>query len=116
MRISPASCHMVPRATARSCPGTADEHDIGPDWPVSCLSAAIGNLVFSALARALSDQFSPIVLTAGDVAGLYRDGELASLPGIGSAHLAGIERGLFVAGLITRRDRPRRFWGEVGRR
>lgn len=114
MRISPASYHMVPRATARSCPGTSDEHDISPDCPVRCLSAAIGHPAFPALTRALSDQFPARVPTAGDVAALYRNGELAALPGIGPRHLAGIERGLFIAGLITRRDQLRRLRGKAG--
>lgn len=113
MRILPAS-HMVPRATARSCP--AGEHDISPDCPVRCLSAAIGHPAFPALTRALTDQSPVRVPTIGDVAASYRNGELAALPGLGPRHLAGIERGLFIAGLITRRDRPRCPRGKAGRR
>lgn len=112
MRILPASYHMVPRAAARPCP--AGEHDISPDCPVRCLSAAIGHPAFPAPARALTDQLPVRVPTIGDVAAWYRNGELAALPGIGPRHLAGIERGLFIAGLITRRDRLRRLRGKAG--
>jgi len=52
-----------------------------------------------------------------DVLSQYRSGELASLPGIGPRRFAAVERGLFIAGLITRRDRPaRRLSGKAASR
>jgi len=110
MRISPSSYHLVPRTRARSsCPGTAEEHEIGLECPIRCLTAVVPAPALDELTRAVSPRSaSQRVLTVADVLALYRDGDLARLPGIGPRRMTRIEDGLLIAGLITRRARPRR--------
>ncbi len=118
MRVSPVSYHVVPRAWSWCGCGAADEHETGPGCPIRCLDTVIPARVLDRVVLALSQESaSPRPVTVADVLSQYRSGELASLPGIGPRRFAAVERGLFIAGLITRRDRPaRRLSGKAASR
>jgi hypothetical protein len=111
MGISPSSYHMVPRTLAgrsasSSFAGPADEHDIKPDGPIACLMTVIPGPALRALIGAVNGRCPSCLFTVADVLVLYRAGELAELPGPERRGYPGIQNGLFIAGLITRSDRP----------
>lgn len=110
MRISPSSYHTVPRTERRrtadpSFTALAADHEITPGCLIGCLKTVIPGRVFRALAHALADRRPPRVLTVAGLLALYRTGELAGLPGIGRCRYASIQNSLYIAGLITRKDR-----------
>jgi hypothetical protein len=73
-----------------------------PGCPIDCLRLDIPTAAFNALARAYGASFPPPV-TAGDVAGLYRQGRLSEICSLGPRRIAQIEAGLTAAGLIGAR-------------
>lgn len=87
-----------------------DSGRIMPECPVDCLLAVISARVVNRLARADGRHGQPAApcgapATVADVIGLYRQGRLGQIPGLGVKAITEIEAGLVFAGLSLKSGR-----------
>lgn len=86
--------------TTAHSPHVATGHvgPISPDCPIDCLHTVLSAVAFNQLARCYGSPFNP-PQTVGDVLELYRQGQLASIAGLGTRRIGEIEASLIFAGL-----------------
>jgi len=73
---------------------------ITPECPVDCLLPLLSRITFNTLARAYDAPFDP-PSTVADVVGLYQQGQLSQIWGLGPRRIGEIEVSLIFAGVAS---------------